>query len=373
MLTASADLVALARSQITLLSQTLGAGSSAMYLTQELNSDDTPNLIAVVSYPENTTIPLEPNPALPPSDRQSLIKSSQLVIPLLYEHQILGFLITARPDREWNETEQHQIQQIANTLAIACGIELRHQWLEIAYHTQQLQQQNLIASLLHQLRNPLTAIRTFAQLIRRRLRSEDPNQALVTGILRETTHLQELLQTNDQRQLNSSNPLLLTGSLELSAIDLNQLLPPLIDSAQAIAQANHLELITTIPPHLPPVWANHHALREIITNLLDNAIKYTTAPGTVTITARPHPPTLELQIQDSGCGIPPEDLEQIFQRHYRGQQADSKIKGSGLGLAIVKDLSQQIHAQIQVTSQPDQGSTFTLQLQLAPPKNASLN
>ncbi|MDX1976836.1 MAG: GAF domain-containing sensor histidine kinase [Pseudanabaenaceae cyanobacterium bins.68] len=373
MLTASADLVALARSQITLLNQSLGAGSSAMYLTQELNSDTAPNLIEVVSFPENSSVSLDYTLALPPSDRQALVRSGRLVIPLLYDQQILGFLITARPDREWNETEQSQIQQVANTLAIACGIELRHQWLEMAYRAQQLQQQSFIASLLHQLRNPLTAIRTFSQLIRRRLRPDDPNQTLVTGILRETSHLQELLQTADQPQLGSGSPLLLTGSLELSAIDLNQFLEPLLASAQAIAQAHHLQLITHLPPHLPPVWANHQALREIITNLLDNAIKYTPAPGTITLTATAHPPTLDLQVQDSGCGIPAQDLDQIFQRHYRGQQAGSQIQGNGLGLAIVKDLSEQIHAQIQVTSLPHQGSTFTLQLQLAPPKDARLN
>ncbi len=347
-----------------------------MYLAEELPAGAPPNLIEVAAFPENAPNRLSQDYplALPSSDRQALTKSSRLVIPLLYEQQILGFLMTGRDDREWTELEQSQIQQVANTLAIACGIERRSQWLEMSYHTQQMQQQSFIASLLHQLRNPLTAIRTFTQLIRRRLISDDPNQSFVTGILRETIHLQELLQTAEPNEFNitlleaAQSPLLLTGAMELSPIDLNDLLEPLISSTSAIAADRDLLFQTQVPTDLPPVSANRHALREVIVNLLDNALKYTPSPGVVKLTIQIQPEILEIQVRDTGCGIPTQDLTNLFQRHFRGIQAGGKIAGTGLGLAIAQDLVEKMQGKILVTSKVNQGSTFTLQLKLFDPE-----
>jgi signal transduction histidine kinase len=376
MLIASPDLVALARSQITLLTQSLGAGSSVMYLAEELAAGLPLNLVEVAAFPEDAPSRLNQDfsLALPASDRQAITKSSRLVIPLLYEQQILGFLMTGREDREWTELEQLQIQQVANTLAIACGIERRCQWLEMSYHTQQMQQQSFIASLLHQLRNPLTAIRTFSQLIRRRLLSDDPNQSFVTGILRETIHLQELLQTAEPTEnftpllKPSQSPLLLTGAMELSPIDLENLLEPLISTTSAIAADRNLQFHSQIPNQLPPILANRHALREVIANLLDNALKYTPAPGQIKLIVQIQPEILAIQVTDTGYGIPPQDLNNLFQRHFRGRQAEGTITGTGLGLAIAKDLVEKMQGEILVTSKVNQGTTFTLELKIFDPE-----
>jgi signal transduction histidine kinase len=396
MLIASPDLVALVRSQISLLTQSLGAGSSVMYLAEELTPGVPPNLFEVAAYPEDADRRLSfdlglaqgldrgldrgfeqgPNQsfprgidsplALPPSDRQSLTKSSRLVIPLIFEQQILGFLMTGRDDRQWTETEQSQIQQVANTLAIACGIERRSQW-------QEMQQQNFIASLLHQLRNPLTAIRTFSQLIRRKLLPDDPNQTFVTGILRETIHLQELLQSAEpnnamlEEASSNASPLLLTGAMELLPLDLGELIEPLISSAAAIATERRLKFSTKIPKYLPLVLANRNALREVVANLLDNALKYTPAPGEVNLEIQVQAIHLEIQLSDTGCGIPASDLDHLFKRHFRGRQAEGKIGGTGLGLAIAKDLIDKMQGEIKVSSKLNRGSTFIIKLRISPP------
>jgi hypothetical protein len=89
----------------------------------------------------------------------------------------------------------------------------------------------------------------------------------------------------------------------------------------------------------------------VLSNLLDNALKYTPAGGQIYVQAgREQGHFQGVAISDNGCGIPPEDLEHIFERHYRGVQRSSKIPGTGLGLAIAKELVEQMQGEIQVFS-----------------------
>jgi len=350
MLTASADLIALTRSQLTLLWQCLGADSSTLYLTEYLteltDASPAPTLIEVMTVP---TMPLLPDG----SSRTSLRYQGQVAIPLIYGDRILGFLMTGRQDRPWNEQEEVQVQHIAQTLAIACAFDRQLQWLGQG-------QQDFFATLMHQLRNPLTAIRTFGQLLVKRLRREEENRKLAEAIVRETWHMQELLS-----ELDRPTPLLLPQSplpqlpaaaLESTAVSLNALLPPLLETTAAIAQERGLSFTSQIPPHLPPVRGNAAALREIFHNLLDNALKYTPSGGLRVWAAIDDPEHVLVAIQDTGRGIAPRDLPHIFQRHYRGDT--ESIAGSGLGLAIAQDLVQQMGGRITVASEEGRGSVF---------------
>jgi signal transduction histidine kinase len=135
-----------------------------------------------------------------------------------------------------------------------------------------------------------------------------------------------------------------------------QVLEPLLDSARAIAGERNLELIAQIPPDLPPVQVDAKALREVLSNLIDNALKYTPNGGKVIVQAgriricdRGQKQS-SIAVSDTGPGIPPQDLEHIFERHYRGVQAQSGITGTGLGLAIARDLVEQMHGDIEVIS-----------------------
>jgi hypothetical protein len=130
-----------------------------------------------------------------------------------------------------------------------------------------------------------------------------------------------------------------------------EVLEPLLVSARAIAAERNLSLQADIPTNLPPIRVNAKALREVLSNLLDNALKYTPAGGQIYIQAgREQGHFQDIAISDNGCGIPPEDLKHIFERHYRGVQRSSKIPGTGLGLAIAKELVEQMQGEIQVFS-----------------------
>jgi signal transduction histidine kinase len=150
-------------------------------------------------------------------------------------------------------------------------------------------------------------------------------------------------------------------------------LAPILLAEQAIAAEKNIQLVNQLPNDLPLVQGHGAALREIFSNLIDNALKYTPTGGSVYLT-QPNAADLGsdwvgVAIADTGYGIPPEDQSQIFDRHYRGQQAKGPIAGTGLGLAIVKDLVQQMQGKIDVISpnglsnNPQfPGTTFTLWL-----------
>lgn len=372
MLSASPDLIALARSQIILLTQSLGAVAIAMYITENVADGMPPNLIEVAVFPEEGAIALpetfavENYPILSMGS-SGLVRQRRFVLPLIYEEAILGFLMTGRDDRDWFDYEQSQIQQIANTLAIACALDRRNQWLTANQQRNYEQQNNFLASLLHQLRNPLTAIRTFAQLLSRRIMAEDPNQKFVTGILRETQHIQDLLSEADQPApllLSEAEheKALLPAAMELTEIDLSEILEAINSFASAIAQSRNIQFLSNIPSHLPKVLGNESALREAIGNLAENALKYTPERGYVFLGADVKPDTVYIYVQDTGVGIPDADLSRLFERNFRGRQADGEIAGTGLGLAIANELVQKMEGSIHVISEVGKGSTFAVTL-----------
>jgi signal transduction histidine kinase len=445
LMSASSDFIALCREQISLLTQGLGASLSVVYLTQELVDSPTgeAQLIPVVVYPEtvrlkhkeqlaqgivNKQIKFGSFLALPkhreklltagsetdPSSQESesrntappnledeyIFSGNQIVLPLIYEGVMMGLLVTGREDRAWNEREEGEIQRIATTLAIACILDQRQVWLQQQLHQQQVlqeQQRDLLDNLLHQFRNPLTAIRTFGKLLFKRLRPTDPNQSVATSIVRESDRLQELLQQFDQVidltdadltpiplpesqvvveasvQKAAKPPLLLPGTGEnVTNCNLIDLLVPLLISAQAIAQERNLELIADIPENLPLVRANIKALREVLSNIIDNALKYTPAGGKIWIQAGLQKANFQgIAISDTGPGIPAADLEHLGERHYRGVQAQTEIPGTGLGIAIAKQLIAQMQGEIEVfspafnsniTSIQQPGTTFIIWL-----------
>ena len=416
---ASSEFVALCKSQVAVLTQALGAALSAVYLTEELVEGVEPKLIPVVVYPEATVVWEEDDtdrvlpqqigkvnkiprllraaPRLLPqasgNDPQTgstsaewkenffLQQQRQIVLPLIHEGVVMGLLVTARDDRPWNEKEKATIERIARTLAIAYMMDQRRVWFEQQLAQQrhlQGQQRDRLDDLLHQFRNPLTALRTFGKLLVKRVLPGDRNQEVASSIVRESDRLQELLQQFDEcldqsevdiaplalpggRSIADASPESATNSLlpgkalTLESFSVAAVLEPLVVSARAIAQERNLELQVQIASDLPSVRGNAKALREVLSNLIDNALKYTPAGGRIDIRVGEKRQTslgetLAIAITDTGPGIPPQDLEHLFERHYRGVQAATAIPGSGLGLAIAKELIEQMQGQIEVFS-----------------------
>ncbi len=403
---ASSEFNLLCKSQIKLLTQGLGALWSAVYLTEESVVTRETKLFPFAIYPQteseltlklpgielpeiwqkvNSESISQPSFLLPDKltgDSLSNVRqkpenmaNKPRIFPLIYENTVMGLLIVARENRNWEETELKQAENIATTLAIASFMERQSQWYRKQLALQQEANRwgkDSVDDLLHQLRNPLTALKTFSKLLIKRLLPEDRNQSLATSILRESDRLSELLQqfeaeisqssttpvtlsTTSVRladtETNERNNFLLPDSKkDLESVALKEILEPLLLSAEAIASEKKIELVVNLENNLPPVKGNPQALREVFNNLIDNAIKYTPEQGIVELETRVKDGLVGVAIQDTGYGIPTQEQPQIFERHYRGIQAEGDIPGSGLGLAIAKDLIQQMQGNIELIS-----------------------
>ncbi|MFM7448257.1 MAG: sensor histidine kinase [Leptolyngbyaceae cyanobacterium] len=434
------ELIALCRAQVALLTQGLGASFCIVYLAKEIIDGSEPELVPIVSYPDATvtwkvqsepwqlpdSLPIQSGPRLlsetrrmtdqdlpsvtdgpPLSDpiesapqASALISQRQMVVPLIHETNLMGLLVVGRDDRPWSDWEQAQIQQIADTLALASVLDQHNQWLEQEQQRRQqvqAQQRDLLDNLLHQFRNSLTAVQTFSKLMLKRLLPGDSNREIATSIVTETNRLKDLSQHLETAlhaleagapsiplllgNTESGQASLLPGSkssqalvsqpslttlpgkfveapLTLEPCDLNTILIPLLTSFSAIAQEKGLNLHHRLPAPLPRVLGNTSALREVLNNVLENAVKYTPAGGVIWVELWPSASHqgagashhLGIAISDTGPGIPPEDMPHLFERRFRGAQAHSGIPGTGLGLAIARSLMHQMNGDIQVTS-----------------------
>jgi signal transduction histidine kinase len=133
-------------------------------------------------------------------------------------------------------------------------------------------------------------------------------------------------------------------------------------SCRALAEEKGLDFIVDVPRALPLVPCNPLRLDQVITNLVTNAIKFTTE-GSVSVMARADDGWVVLEVRDTGIGIPLEDQERLFEKFYRVRSPDTHgIQGTGLGLAIVRSILEAYGGRIDVESFPRLGSTFTVRL-----------
>ena len=319
----------------------------------------------------------------------------QLVLPLVHEDLVLGVLV-AEHDRAITDQEQSQIDAIRQTLTLACVMDRRSQWLDTQLDTQQQQQRlisrqqkDLMDNLLHQFRNPLTAMRTFGKLLMKRLVETDSNREVATSIVRESDRLQALLvqfeavvnrPTTEPTHPGFALPAgvlslpesSLGRALTVETIDLRLVLLPLLRSMRAMTDDRNQTLIDNIPDDSLWIQGESSALEEVLSNLLDNASKYTPPEGKIDLTIEPpsddHGSMFRIHITDNGYGIPAADLPRLFERHFRGVQADSRIPGTGLGLAIARNLLRKMGGDLEIVSPPvtgDRGTTVTVTLQSA--------
>nr|MBA3465145.1 ATP-binding protein [Deltaproteobacteria bacterium] len=120
-----------------------------------------------------------------------------------------------------------------------------------------------------------------------------------------------------------------------------------------------LSLEVELPPSLPMVLSDERWLAHVLVNLIANAVKFTPEGGKVTVRARSTDESVEIEVVDTGIGIPPEDREKIFEPFRQGERGDSKgYGGVGLGLALVTQLSQLLACEIELDSTVGKGSTF---------------
>jgi len=215
----------------------------------------------------------------------------------------------------------------------------------------------------HDLRSPLSLIRTSAELALRRKRSDEDYRATLSRILaisEQTTELIEGLLTLARADAGAAQ-------LKCDSLDLRLILVKVVHQARFLASAKGLSFYEHLPREALPMLADAAAIERLFLSILDNAVKYTPVGGRVTVRASSYERSAAIEIEDTGIGIAESDLPHIFERFFRADQARSReIRGSGLGLSIAHWIAQMHHGSIEVRSRVGRGSSFRIHLPLAP-------
>lgn len=215
----------------------------------------------------------------------------------------------------------------------------------------------------HDLKNPLTSIALISDLLERHgavndAKGRDYLERIRTEIARMRNLITNLL---DLARLE-------TGLVvETHAGSLLSILQDMVDSHQLLALNRRITLMFEPPVQDYIIAFDTHQIQQVIGNLLSNAINYTPDGGRITVRTLPQPDEVVIQINDTGIGIPAEDIPHIFERFYRVRQGHKlNQEGTGLGLSIAKSIIEQHGGQIWVTSEPGKGSTFCFSLPYQP-------
>ena len=210
------------------------------------------------------------------------------------------------------------------------------------------------ADVSHELRTPLTAMQTILAIVREGERPAQEYRQALDDLAEETGRLQGLVE--DMLQLTRGD-----GSVELNKEEINLaiLLGDVADSLYPLAEQKRLEFTCNLPPSLV-ISGDIDQLIRLIVNLLDNAIKYTEC-GSITLSAWEEDGQAVIEVADTGVGVQPEHLPYIFERFYRADSSRSS-KGAGLGLSIARQIVHVHGGRLEVQSEADKGTMFTVYL-----------
>ncbi|HXR18097.1 MAG TPA: ATP-binding protein [Terriglobales bacterium] len=254
-------------------------------------------------------------------------------------------------DRLEKLTTGDELQRLSDTLNEMLG-RIEHAFVRVTQFT---------ADASHELRTPISLIRTEAEIALRRSRGDGEYREALRHILLEaerTTGLVEELLSLARADSGRE-------TLHISAVDLSAIVREVGEQWRDLMDTRALTFTREIVDQEVTILGDRDALRRLITVLLDNAAKYTPAPGTVRLRLETSGSSAVIQVCDSGIGIALEDQPKIFERFYRVDKARGRDRmGAGIGLAIAQWIAQQHQGLITVQSRPGAGATFLVKLPL---------
>jgi len=287
-----------------------------------------------------------------------------LSVPLLREEQIIGSLsLSRKAPGEFSPEVVEVLKTFATQSALA--IQNARLFREIADKGAQLEaasrhKSEFLANMSHELRTPLNAIIGFSEVLTERMFGElnEKQDEYLKDIYASGQHLLSLI--NDILDLSKIE----AGRMELEATDFD--LPSAIDNALILvrerATRRGIALGHTIDEHVGMLRGDERKVKQVLLNLLSNALKFTPEGGRIDVSAGVHDDVAEISVADTGVGIAPEDQEAVFEEFRQVGTADKKVEGTGLGRALSRKFIELHGGRIWVKSEVGKGSTFTFTL-----------
>ncbi len=304
---------------------------------------------------------------------------ARLSAPLIATRHILGAieLASVDPDAFEPDRELPLLFAVANHLATALDnaqlhmeLNSRVQELQAAYDRMEEEQklkEDMVQTVSHEIRNPLTFIKSYGQLL---LEEElTPSQRHALELIVDKAEFIEKM-VEDVISLKRIS----RDALELVEVDLVELARNAVESARIAASNSGIEIALEHDPDVPTIMGDPMRLTQVFQNLLSNAVKFSPFDTTVTVRVRSMGDKVRVEVADQGIGIPEDKLERIFERFY--QVKDNRLRargGIGLGLAISKQIVEAHGGRIWATSELGKGSTFYFELHRARENGVSGN
>ena len=294
---------------------------------------------------------------------------SMLVVPLRWEQEIIGALVVRRRvPGAFSAGTAELLETLANQSAVAIHNARVFRQLEDKSHQLEVagrHKSEFLASMSHELRTPLNAVIGFSDVLLARMFGElnERQDEYLRDIRDSGRHLLELI--NEILDLSKVE----AGKMELDPAQLK--LVPILEHGLAMvrerAERTGISLALRTEPDVDTVWADELKLKQVVLNLLTNAVKFTEAGGSVTVTARENGDVAEVTVRDTGIGIADDDRERIFEAFQRGGRGvRTTTEGTGLGLTLSKRIVELHGGRLWIESVLGEGSLFGFSLPLAP-------
>jgi hypothetical protein len=286
----------------------------------------------------------------------------RLATPLLQGARAIGMLSVVRRDADAFSAEEIELAGLLGRLVASAVQNIR------AYETERKTVEELrrlsalradfVSLVSHELRTPMAAVIGSARTLQQRWRelSADQRESFLELIAGETSRLAELISD----VLDTSRIEAGTFSFRFRDVDLVQLVHDVVATAQ-LGQ-DEVMLRANVDDLLPEIRGDAQRLRQVLTNLVDNAIKYSPAGSEVEVRAYREDGRVRIDVRDQGPGIAKEDQKLIFEKFGRVTGAGATRPGTGLGLFIARSIAEAHGGALEVHSAPEQGATFTLEL-----------
>ena len=267
---------------------------------------------------------------------------SLLGIPLITKDKVIGVLEALNKTSEFTETDEDMLTVLGAQAAVAIE------------NTRLFQQSDLIAEFVHELRTPLSSLSTATYLLTRPEISREQATQITSNIYHETLRLNTLASTFlDLSRLESGRVQYQKSSFPLT---------PLVEDCKSILQAKadegKIQVEIAIASDFPAIVADRDKIKQVLLNLISNAIKYNRPNGKVTISGGRNEREWYFSITDTGLGIPEDSIPNLFTKFYRVRGTENYAIGTGLGLSICKQIVQGHGGRVEVKSKLGEGTTF---------------